>query len=237
MILSSIRAIVLDAVGTLIHPDPPAPEVYARVGKRWGSRHDAAAIKTRFIQAFAQEEQTDRRLGWRTSEEREMERWQHIVARVLDDVSDEQACFQTLFEHFSRPEAWRCAPETGQVLSGLAQQGFLLGMASNYDSRLHRVIAGKAELRRIQHVIISAEVGWRKPAAEFFATVCRTVGLPADQILYVGDDLTNDVQGAQSAGVHAVWFNPVGSEDPSGNFYISRLSELEERLPGLNPRA
>jgi putative hydrolase of the HAD superfamily len=235
MILSNIHAIVLDVVGTLIHPDPPAPEVYARVGKRWGSRHDAAAIKTRFIQAFAQEEQTDRRLGWRTSEEREMQRWQHIVARVLDDVSDEKACFQTLFEHFSRPESWRCDPATGQVLSGLAQQGFLLGMASNYDSRLHRVTAGKPELRHIQHVIISAEVGWRKPAAEFFAAVCRVVGLPADQILYVGDDLINDVQGAQSAGLQAVWFNSKGSKDPSGNVCICGLNELE-RLPGLNAR-
>lgn len=236
MILSNIRAIVLDAVGTLIHPDPPAPELYAQVGKRWGSRLDAAAIKTRFIQAFELEEQTDQRLRWRTSEEREMERWQHIVARVLDDVSDEKACFQTLFEHFSRPESWRCDAATGQVLSGLAQQGFLLGMASNYDSRLHRVMAGKPELRHIQHVIISAEVGWRKPAAEFFAAVCRIVGLPADQVLYVGDDLINDVQGAQSAGLHAVWFNPVGSKDPSADFCISRLSELEERLPGLNLR-
>src|SRR5438477_2036906 len=152
MLVSGIRAIVLDAVGTLIHPDPLAPLVYAQVGKRWGSRHDPLAIKTRFLRAFEQEEQTDRRLGWRTSEAREIERWRHIVANVLDDVSNPEDCFEVLFEHFGRPEAWRCEPGTRTVLTELAERDFVLGMASNYDSRLHKVMAGKAELRAIQHV-------------------------------------------------------------------------------------
>jgi putative hydrolase of the HAD superfamily len=225
MLLSGIRAVVLDAVGTSIHPDPPAPVVYARVGKSWGSRYDAGAVKHRFLQAFQQEEETDRRLGWRTSEAREVERWQHIVARVLDDVNDPDVCFHKLFDHFSRPDAWRCQPDTSQVLVDLAQRGLVLGMASNYDSRLHTVLAGKPELRPIQHVIISAEVGWRKPAPEFFAAVCRTVDLPADQILYVGDDPVNDVQGAQSAGLRALWFNPSGAHKVRHK-WISHLKEL-----------
>ena len=226
MFLSSIRAIILDAVGTLIHPDPPAPVVYAQVGKRWGSHHDPDAIKTRFLRAFELEEQTDRRVGWRTSEARELERWQHIVARVLDDVSDPKGCFQALFDHFSRPEAWRCEPDICPVLTELAHRGFVLGMASNYDSRLHTVMAGKPELRPIEHVIISAEVGWRKPTAEFFAAVCRIVGLPADQILYVGDDLVNDVQGAQAAGLRAVWFDQSGTKNSANQICINQLTEL-----------
>jgi putative hydrolase of the HAD superfamily len=226
MIPSGIRAIVLDAVGTLIHPDPPAPIIYAQVGKKRGSCYDADAIKTRFQQAFQQEEEIDRRLGWRTSEDREMERWRHIVAHVLDDVSDPEGCFQALFEHFSRPESWRCDPSTDSVLSGLSRRGLLLGMASNYDSRLHTVMAGKPELQPIHHVIISSEVGWRKPAPEFFAAVCRIVALPADQILYIGDDLVNDVQGAQAAGLRVVWFNPSGGKNSTSQICICRLTEL-----------
>ena len=98
-------------------------------------------------------------------------------------------------------------------------------MASNYDSRLHKVMAGKPELRPIQHVIISAEVGWRKPAAEFFAAVCRIVGLQAGQILYVGDDLVNDVRGAQAAGLRAIWFRQ-NRTDSASQISINQLSEL-----------
>jgi putative hydrolase of the HAD superfamily len=226
MFLSGIRAVVLDAVGTLIYPDPPAPVLYSQVGKRFGSRHDAEAIKSRFLQAFEQEDQVDRGLGWRTSEEREIERWRHIVARVLDDVSDPGACFHTLFDHFSRPEAWRCASDAGRVLTDLSERDFVLGMASNYDSRLRKVMAGKPELQSIEHVIISAEAGWRKPAAEFFAAVCRNVGLPAGQILVVGDDLVNDVQGAQSAGLRAVWYDQRDRKNSTVPIYIRQLSEL-----------
>src|SRR5260370_39194489 len=108
MLFSEVRAIFLDAVGTLIHPDPPAPVVYEQMGKRFGSHYDAADIQSRFAKAFEHEEQVDRRRGWRTSEKREIERWRHIVANVLDDVIDQNACFQRLFDHFSIPDAWRC---------------------------------------------------------------------------------------------------------------------------------
>src|SRR5213080_593276 len=128
MLPSGIRAIVFDAVGTLIHPDPPAAIVYANAGKRFGSRHDAETVKNRFLRAFQEEEQTDRRHGWRTAEAREIERGRRIVAKVLDDVSDQEDCFQNLFEHFSRPDAWRCEPDVGKVLTELSARGFILGM-------------------------------------------------------------------------------------------------------------
>src|SRR5207249_1370969 len=80
-------AVVFDAVGTLIHPDPPAAEVYAAAGQRFGSRHAADAIRTRFRAAFAREEAVDHAAGHRTDDAREIRRWQAIVATVLDDVA------------------------------------------------------------------------------------------------------------------------------------------------------
>lgn len=223
MLFSEVRAIFLDAVGTLIHPHPPAPVVYEQMGKRFGSHYNAAVIRSRFAEAFAQEEQVDRRRGWRTSEEREIERWRHIVSNVLDDVIDQSACFQSLFDHFSTPDAWSCDPAAGNILNLLSKHGFVLGLASNYDSRLRPVVAGKPGLTAIQNLCISSEIGWRKPAPEFFAGVCQSVGIPAEQILFVGDDPINDFEGAVNAGLRAVLFEPDG-RDETGK--IRRLSEL-----------
>src|SRR5438309_3573496 len=86
--LDSIRAVVFDAVGTLIYPQPPAAVVYAQVGQQLGSRRTVEEIGARFAVAFQQEELIDRRGDFRTSEEQELLRWQRIVAAVLDDVSD-----------------------------------------------------------------------------------------------------------------------------------------------------
>jgi putative hydrolase of the HAD superfamily len=213
MSFSKVRAIFFDAVGTLIHPDPPAPVVYERVGKQLGSDYDAAVIKSRFAQAFDHEEQIDRQWGWRTSEEREMERWQYIVSHVLNDVSDSRECFQTLFDHFSRPDAWKCDPTAGNILNRLAKEGVVLGMASNYDSRIRSVVAGKPELAPIQHLCISSEIGWRKPSPKFFSALCQLVEIPAEQILFVGDDPVNDIEGAISAGIPAMLFDPNVRDD------------------------
>ena len=52
MIPRGVRAVVFDAVGTVIHPDPPAAEVYVEVGRRFGSRLGMADIVGRFAAAF-----------------------------------------------------------------------------------------------------------------------------------------------------------------------------------------
>src|SRR5438045_9414948 len=99
------RALFFDAVGTLIHPDPPAPVVYTVIGSRFGSRLTAADIAPRFRAAFAREEAIDRAQGLRTNEEREVRRWRDIVATVFDDGTGLPGCFEARFAHFARPDA------------------------------------------------------------------------------------------------------------------------------------
>lgn len=206
----TIGAVVFDAVGTLIHPEPSAVEVYEAVGRAHGSRITTEEIKARFRAAFAIEEAFDReRYGLRTSESREVERWRNIVAHVLSDVDNRSACFEELYQHFAKPKAWRCAPQADRILEDLAQQGLQLGLASNYDRRLHAVLAGLSELRRLKHIVISSEVGWRKPALPFFEIVCAHVGLPPGQVLFVGDDPINDYEGARTAGLGALLVDPL----------------------------
>ncbi|HEV3257173.1 MAG TPA: HAD-IA family hydrolase [Gemmataceae bacterium] len=223
--IADVRAVVFDAVGTLLDPDPPAPAVYEAVGRKFGSRLEAAEIATRFVAAFAQEEAVDHEARLRTSEAREEERWRHIVARVLDDVSDPEACFRELFGYFSEPTTWTCAADAAMVLEALAGRGLVLGLASNYDSRLRRVVAGLPALKPLRHLVISSEVGWRKPAPEFFAAVCRVTGFPPANLLYIGDDRVNDYDAARIAGLRAVLFDPKGTA-PSAVQRISRLRDL-----------
>ena len=200
--------IFFDAVGTLIHPEPSAPSVYTAVGRRFGSRLDEAGIAIRFRAAFRRQEEVDYAAGLRTSEGREVGRWRTIVREVLDDVTDAEACFEELYEHFARPDAWACAPETAEVLGALSSRGHVLGIASNFDHRLHGLLQQLPALRPVQHLVISSEVGWRKPAREFFTEMCRQARAPGEQILYVGDDPINDYDGARAAGLQAVLLDP-----------------------------
>jgi putative hydrolase of the HAD superfamily len=225
MIPENVKAIFFDAVGTLIHPEPAAAAVYWEVGRRHGTRYDLDQIAKRFTAAFAKEEEIDRENGWRTSEEREYRRWQQIVGTVLDDVADPRACFLELYEHFSRPTAWRLEPEAPAIFRELNKRGYLLGMASNYDRRLRSVVAG-LPLGQLQHLVISSEVGWRKPARGFYSAMCAAAGLPAAQVLYIGDDPDNDYQGAINAGLQAVLLDRALRHTEFNGPRLQRLSQI-----------
>lgn len=225
------RAVFFDAVGTLIHPDPPAPAVYAEAARRFGSRLDLAAVTTRFRAAFRRQEEIDRSGGLRTGEAREVARWRAIVAEVLDDVSDPESCFDFLYAHFARPSAWRTEPEAAAVLAELTRRGYRLGIASNFDERLRRVAEGLPGLAPVQHLVISSEVGWRKPAPAFFHQLWAQSGLAPAEVLLVGDDPVNDYGGAHACGLHALLYDPDGTAPVPAEARLSRWAELLAPVP------
>jgi putative hydrolase of the HAD superfamily len=219
--------IAFDAVGKLIHPVPAAGEVYHQVAARFGSRLAADEVAVRFRRAFRESEQGDLSLSdaarLATSEAREYERWQQIVTQVLDDVTDVAGCFAELFTHFANPASWRCFDEVPHVLADLQSRGYRIALASNFDRRLHPVCDGLPGLAEISVRIISSEVGCRKPGRGFFDALVTHTGCPADEVLMVGDDAANDIEGARQAGLDAVCIN---RRTPPGPGEIGNLREL-----------
>jgi len=227
------RCIAFDAVGTLIYPAPPPGEVYCAAARKFGSQLGLEEITRRFHEVFHEMESADRLAaadgGCKTDEVREEERWRGIVSRVIDDIADVAGCFAELFAHFSRPEAWRCFDDVAEGLEGLHGAGYQLAIASNFDGRLHSVCYGLEGLRQIDLRIISAEVGCRKPARAFFEALVRGARCEAGEVLMVGDDPANDVEGAREAGLAALLINRRGARHPDE---IGSLLELAERLAG-----
>lgn len=206
------RAVFFDAVGTLLFPDPPAAVVYAAAARRAGVNLSPAEIRARFVAAYRVEEEADRTAGWVTSEERERDRWRAIVAATLRELPDPDAAFDELYDHFSKPAAWRVAPHAADVIARLGSRGLVVGMGSNYDARLRSVLDGLPELGALRgRVVVSSAIGFRKPAAEFFREVVRIAGCSPHEILFVGDDAENDYEGATAAGLRAVLLDPRGA--------------------------
>jgi putative hydrolase of the HAD superfamily len=228
-VTSLIRCIVFDAVGTLIHPEPGVGQVYAEVGKRHGSRRSIDELRQRFRTAFERQEQIDRAAGWKTDEARELRRWRDIVTEAIDDVTDAEACFGELYEHFAKPSAWRCDPDAEMVLTELHRRGIATAMASNFDHRLHRVVAGLPELRSLSAIIVSSEVGCRKPGRQFFQALIDRLGVQRTDSLYIGDDPTNDFEGATSAGIPTRLLAPAGNGP-------SQLRSLRDVTGLISPR-
>ena len=228
--------IAFDAVGTLIFPDPPVAAAYWHAGREHGSQLSQAEIGERFRTAFQQRDsgETKDLRDWqrpdrlRTNEDFERERWQRIVAAVLDDVRDPDACFRDLYRHFAQPQSWRCFPEVPDALLKLRSAGFRLALASNFDHRLDGISRSLPGLAPIERCVISTDVGYRKPSLHFFRGLCGLLACIADDVLLVGDDETSDVRGGREAGLEVWPLRRGGLECGSNEF--ATLTELAKVL-------
>jgi HAD superfamily hydrolase (TIGR01549 family) len=86
-------------------------------------------------------------------------------------------------------------------------------------------------LRDAFDCVIVAEPEERKPDPRAFAPLLEHLDLGSDEIAYVGDSVTDDVEGALGVGIHAVWLNRWNDPWPlpSGVVSIASLAELHDR--------
>jgi putative hydrolase of the HAD superfamily len=196
-----VRWVLFDAVGTLIFPDPPVAEVYQATARRFGSAISVGEIQTRFVAALSNTFCG----GGPTSEANERQRWRSIVREVISDIPDRiDAAFEQLWQHFAEPKHWRLYDDVAATWQQLREGGFQLGIASNFDRRLKRIVAEHPLLAAGSEVFVSSDVGYSKPDARFFRTIEARLGVHPEEIALVGDDETCDVRPAIAAGWRAI---------------------------------
>lgn len=229
------RWIAFDAVGTLIYPETPVAVAYQAVAARHGSLLTVVEFERCFRSAFQYTEKnpfpggpTTRNQFTKTNDEIEAARWRWIVHDLIHDLPDTEACFRELFDHFAKPESWKCFDDVEQTLDRLEQAGYRLAVASNFDSRLHRILDSLPELRRISTRVISSDVGFRKPDPRFYEALTRCCDCTPDQVFMVGDSPEHDLAGPRAAGMSALLIKRSGYADKSR--YVSSLNELADRL-------
>lgn len=233
------RWIAFDAVGTLIYPDPPVSRVYFEAARRHGSRLSLEDVSQRFPRVFRESERLDS-LAFRahpvlhanvpaisSDGASERDRWRWIVAQIVDDVPDTEACFEELFTHFARCSAWRCFDDVAPALSALRAAGHRLAIASNFDERLHALCDGIDALLPIECRVISSEVRERKPNAGFYRALLAAAGCTANELLMVGDDVENDIRGARDAGLAALLIDRRSPARPGQLASLHELLSLE----------
>ena len=83
-------------------------------------------------------------------------------------------------------------------------------------------------------IVVSDEVGWRKPKADIFRAALQRTGADPARTLFVGDRADIDIAGAHGVGMDAAWINPDREPLPPGvappRFEIRDLAELEPLL-------
>lgn len=200
-----VRAVVFDVVGTLVDPHPSVAMAYQAAAARHGVERDPTEIGRRFHQAWRRQEALDAAAArpFVTDQAREHARWRAIVDDVFAGCQETPAIFADLWAHFGRPAAWQPTPQGPGLVRQALDAGLTVALASNFDERLHAIAGCMEPLSLVPHVFASSELGWRKPAVEFFRCVEERLGYAADEILLVGDDPDLDIAAGRRAGWHA----------------------------------
>lgn len=108
-----------------------------------------------------------------------------------------------------------------------------VGVISNAfsDVQYHKLESIGLPRHSFELVLLSEDIGIRKPDAAIFLQGCQLLGIDPGQALYVGDSFRNDVVGAAAAGLGSCWFNPHGEPPPEDaqvrpDFEIRALAQL-----------
>ncbi|MER5972607.1 HAD family hydrolase [Streptomyces sp. NPDC002055] len=142
-----------------------------------------------------------------------------------DDEAD--AWFGRYVEHYEA--AWTLFPDALPALDALAD-GYRHGVLSNSSlSNQDRKLRILGLRDRFEVLLCADELGCAKPAAEAFLAGCDALGLPPEQVAYVGDRVDVDARGATEAGLLGIWLDRADAGDVSG---LPRITGLD-RLPAL----
>lgn len=115
---------------------------------------------------------------------------------------------------------------------------FELYAASNGTSVVQRPRIASAGLDRyFKEIFISEEIGYNKPAREFFDICLERMGAPSRaSVMILGDSLTSDVLGGINAGIRTCHFAPKGSTAYSAvvpEFSVKTHAEFVELLGNI----
>jgi putative hydrolase of the HAD superfamily len=215
------RAVLLDALGTLVELQPPAPRLRALLAEAGFevSEEQAAAGFGAEIGYYLQHhlEGGDReRLDELRDRCAEALR-AGLGVKELDHATARRVMLGAL--------EFRAFCDVEPALRELRAAGARLVIASNWDCSLPDWLGPAGVLDLVDGVVSSAELGEAKPAPAVFLRALELADAVPGEAVHVGDSLENDVEGARAAGIRPLLLVR-GGEAPAGVDVIRSLAEL-----------
>lgn len=228
------RAVFFDAGHTLLYAHPDLGSIYADTTAALGVRVPAGRFVEAFVPVFREAVREYAKDGT-SSDAQDYAMWRDITRRLYGRIEalaalPFEAWFEALYRRFGDPQVWRFYADVEPALRGLRARGLKLGVVSNWDTRLRRICAGLGLDGLVDFVVISAEVGVRKPDARIFEVALGKAGVAPHEALHVGDLPDEDLEGARRAGVRGVLIDRekriTGVEAPAGVPVVRSLNDL-----------
>lgn len=229
-----LAAVFFDVGNTLLYPYPSVSEVCRQVLADAGHERDLDLIDSYLplVDAYYEDRYRADDTFW-TNEEETSSVWvgmYSLLCRKLGIADEAVELARRVYDEFGKSSRWRLYDDVVPAFRRLGDRGLRLGLISNWDGRLVRLMDELGVGPMLDAVVSSADVGLRKPDPRIFELACERVGVLPEDAAHVGDHQYADVLGASSVGMRAVLIDRHGSDLPAGAEPIGTLDELEGAL-------
>ena len=228
-----LEAVLFDAGGVLWDLRPSPEELFADALARRGAvvargkLRDAMNMADRLLDGeFARLDPSDEPQFWR--------RYDGLVLGELDLKLDEESFAKDLSLDlkgmFEKVESWVPFPDAVPALERVRDLGLRTGLVSNASELARRVLRNLDMERLFDLIVISEEVGVRKPDPRIFRIALDRACSSPSRALFLGDKPATDIGGAASAGIRGILVDRRDTFSDSGLTRIRSLDELGEYL-------
>lgn len=121
-----------------------------------------------------------------------------------------------------------------ELLTALKDKYELYIVTNGVAATQYKRLAASGLDKYVKGVFVSEEAGFQKPQPEFFQYVFEKLGRrDVENMLIIGDSLTSDIRGGNTAGIDTLWYNPHRAENTAGvhvDYEAGTLWEIKEML-------
>lgn len=230
--MKSIKAIGFDLFDTLIIVKGPAlSDALSRliaILKKQGFVFDDAEFVEVYRQAARQLIAETRKDGRETHNRF----WISTALRQLGyDISPDDPRIATAVNHYFNTfnDYISLIPGVREMLQKL-KGNYRLGLLSNFTHApaAHALLKALSLTDFFDVILISGEIGYRKPHPFVFTELHKRLGVAPSELLYVGDNPEDDIEGALRSGIQPVWMKYTWQRN---NNFANRFSPMPDKLP------
>lgn len=125
-------------------------------------------------------------------------------------------------------------PEVENILDELSQRYKLAALSDAQSAWALPEMRAVGIADYFRPVIVSGDLGYRKPDSRIFQAALEGLGVPAENVLFVGNDMYRDIYGASSFGMKTVFFSSnQGRKKNCGaepDYIIYQFAELRQAI-------
>jgi putative hydrolase of the HAD superfamily len=228
----SYAAVFFDAGETLVHPHPTFPDLFSTVLIREGHDVPSETIRERIhvvSDRFALAAETNEL--WTTTPERSRAFWHDVYGIFFRElgISASNGLIDTVYAEFTDLANYRLFEDVVPVLQRLRDAGMRLGVISNFEEWLERLLDQLGVTAFFDVRVISGVEGMEKPDPRIFELAMSRAGVDASGSVHVGDDPRMDVEPAAALGMLPVL---IDRRERYPEATGTRITSMEE-LPGV----